>query len=86
MKNLMTLRKLLSQGLAEPPTEATSLRDTLTQALELPPLLPLRLFWENLNTMRPWWPVLFPLLLWVGWRSYQKERARVLVQRLEIGS
>jgi hypothetical protein len=31
--------------------------------------------------MRPWWPVLFPLLLWIGWRSYQKERARVLVQR-----
>lgn len=74
----MALRKLLSQGLAEPPTEATSLRDTITQVLELPPVLPIRLFWDNLIAMRPWWPVLLPLLAWIGWRTYRNERARVL--------
>jgi len=70
----MALRKLLSRGQPEPPAEAPSLRDTLMQALALPQLLPIRLFWDNLSAMRPWWPVLLPLLAWVGWRTYQRER------------
>ena len=74
---MIALRKLLSQGLPEPPAEATSLRDTVMQALALPPLLPIRLFWDNLRAMRPWWPVLLPLLAWIGWRTYQRERASV---------
>jgi hypothetical protein len=76
----MTLRKVLSQGLAKPPTEAASLRDTMMQALELPPLVPIRLFWDSLAAMRPWWPVLLPLLAWIGWRTYRDERARVLAR------
>lgn len=47
----------------------------LDQALALPELAPFRLFWQNLNAMRPWWPILLPLLAWAGWRAYRRELA-----------
>jgi hypothetical protein len=50
----------------------------IATALDSPLLAPLRIFWDNLYTMRPWWPVLLPLLAWAGWRAYQRERAEVL--------
>jgi len=74
----MALRKLLSRGLPEPPAETPGPRAMIAQALDLPLLAPMRLFWENLRDLRPWWPVLLPLLLWVGWRTYRRERAAVL--------
>jgi hypothetical protein len=43
----------------------------------------MRIFWDNLNALRPAWPVLLPLLAWVGWRAYQRERADVLGLRQE---
>jgi hypothetical protein len=73
----MALRKLFSQGMPEPPPQATSLRDTVAQTLSLPALMPIRLFWDNLRAMRPWWPLLLPLLAWIGWRAYQRERMLV---------
>jgi hypothetical protein len=76
----MTLRKLLSQGLPEPPDEVPGPRALVAQVLDLPLLAPIRIFWANLYEMRPWWPVLLPLLAWVGWRTYKRERAAVLAQ------
>ncbi|MBK9940287.1 MAG: hypothetical protein IPP13_01510 [Kouleothrix sp.] len=69
----MTLRKLLSQPLPTP-TEGAS-GSLVEQALALPQLVPIRLFWDNFRELRPWWPVLVPLLLWVGLRTYRNERA-----------
>ena len=75
------LRRLLTRGLPEPPDAAPGPAEMLTQILDLPLLAPVRIFWENLNEMRPWWPILLPLLAWVGWRTYRRERARVLARR-----
>jgi hypothetical protein len=75
------LRRLLAHGLPEPPDAAPGPADMLAQVLDLPLLAPVRIFWESLNEMRPWWPVLLPLLIWVGWRTYRRERAKVLAKR-----
>jgi hypothetical protein len=72
------LRKLLTRGLPAPPDETPGPRTLIAQALDVRPLAPLRAFWEGLNAMRPWWPVLLPLLAWIGWRTYQRERTELL--------
>lgn len=69
----MTLRKLLSQPLPAPPEGGEG--SIVEQALALPQLAPFRLFWEAMRELRPWWPVLIPLLLWAGLRAYRSERA-----------
>ena len=74
----MALRKLLSRGLPEVPTEAPGARGLIEQVLESPPFIPVRLFWDNLYALRDWWPVLLPLLAWIGWRTYRSEREAVL--------
>ena len=79
----MTLRKLVSQGLPKPPDEAPGGRALLDEALSLPLLAPINLFWRNLRDLRPWWPVLLPLLTWIGWRAYQRERLKVELARGE---
>ena len=82
----MALRKLLARGLPEPPSAAPGPADMLTEILNLPVLAPVRLFWEALDDMRPWWPLLLPLLAWVGWRTYRRERTRVLARRSTVSS
>ncbi len=82
----MALRKLLESGLPEPPDEAPGLSNVLTEFWNLPVLAPVRLFWEALDDMRPWWPILLPLLAWVGWGSYRRERSRVLARRTSASS
>lgn len=77
----MALSKLLARRLPEPPAEAPGVQGIIAQALAMPQLVPLREFWQNLAGLRPWWPVLLPLLLWIGWRTYRRERAEVLAQR-----
>jgi len=72
------LRKLISRPLPEAPPEAPSLRSVAEQALAASPLAAVRTFWNSLREFQDWWPVLIPLLLWIGWRTYQRERARVL--------
>ncbi|HNP72598.1 MAG TPA: hypothetical protein PLO33_11040 [Kouleothrix sp.] len=74
----MTLRKLLSQPLPSPPEQAQG--SIVDQALAIPQLAPLRLFLENFRDLQPWWPVLVPLLLWVGLRTYRRERAAALAR------
>jgi hypothetical protein len=77
----MALRRLFSRGLPEVPSEdATGIPALLAQALDVLPLAPVRVFWDSLSELRPWWPVLLPLLAWIGWRTYQQERAAVLSQ------
>ena len=77
----MALQKLLARGLPEPPAEAPTVAGTLSEIYHMPVLAPVRLFWEALYDMRPWWPVLLPLLVWVGWRNYRRERTKVLARR-----
>jgi hypothetical protein len=72
------LRKLLARSLPEPPEKSPGPLEMLEQALAIELLVPLRLFWHNLYSLRPWWPVLLPLLAWLGWRTYQRERAAML--------
>lgn len=74
----MALRRLISRGLPEAPSEEeTGLGPLLAQALDVLPIAPVRLFWDNLSELRSWWPVLLPLLAWVGWREYWRERAEL---------
>ena len=73
----MTLRKLITKPLPEPPEEETVGSSLIAQALAMPPLVPVRLFWDNLRALQPWWPVLLPLMLWIGVRTYRRERAAV---------
>jgi hypothetical protein len=80
----MALRKLLTRPLPEMPSEAPGIRSVVDQALATPQLLPARLFYESLNEMRPWWPVLVPLLLWVFWSRYRRERAKVLAEQAAL--
>lgn len=77
----MALRKLLSLRLPQPPDEAPGVRSIVDEALAVPQLVSARLFAENVVALRPWWPVLLPLLAWVGWRTYRSERAAVLARQ-----
>src|SRR5262245_60690963 len=76
-----TLRKLVTQGLPEPPAKAPGPTDIVKDIWNTPQLAPVRQFWEGLDDMRPWWLLVLPLLILFGWRSYRRERARVLSRR-----
>ena len=41
-------------------------------------------FWEDLQKTEAWWPVVLPLLAWVGWRTYHSERRKMLEERTFI--
>jgi hypothetical protein len=51
------------------------------QARYIPVLGTLRFFWRELKEMQVWWPILLPFLAWIGWRTYQQERQKVLQAR-----
>ncbi len=42
---------------------------------------PVQIFWYNLKELQDWWLLLLPFLAWVGWRTYRKERSKVLQER-----
>jgi hypothetical protein len=65
------LRKLASRL----PKAVSNPRAAINQAIADSPLAPARAFWGALIELEDWWPVLLPLLLWVFWRTYQRERA-----------
>lgn len=73
----MDIQKVITHLRADPPTKAKDLNELVDEAMALPLLAPIRLFWQNLQTMRPWWPIILPLLAWVSWRSYQAERKKI---------
>lgn len=61
-----------------PPQEAQTIMDTLRERVaELPYVRPAQAFWANLRAVESLWPLLLPLLAWVGWRSYWAERRRI---------
>lgn len=75
----MGLRGLVIRSLPEPPEKIPGRQELLNEAINLPLFTPFRLFINAFLQMRPWWPILVPLLLWVGWRTYHQERERVLL-------
>ena len=72
------LRKLLPGGLSQ---ALSNPRTAIDQAIAASPLEPARAFWIELREMEDWWPLLIPLLLWVFWRAYQRERVALGVVR-----
>ena len=71
------LRKLLSGGVSRLPQAISNPRAAIDQAIAASPLAPARAFWDALRELEDWWPLLLPLLVWVFWRTYQRERAAV---------
>lgn len=69
------LRKLVSGGISRLPQAVSNPRAAIDQAIEASPLAPVRTFWNALIELEDWWPLLLPFLLWVFWRTYQRERA-----------
>lgn len=69
------------------PSPATAFRPStfLGQNLETIPLWrTLRGFWNELTRAPGEWILVLPLLVWIGWRTYRKERKKVLKQRLQM--
>jgi hypothetical protein len=75
------LRRLLASGASRLPQAVSNPRAALDQAIAESPLAPVLKFWESLREMEAWWPVLIPMLLWVFWRTYQRERAELAAGR-----
>ena len=75
------LRKLIPGGLSRLPQAVSNPRAAIDQAITASPLAPARAFWNALRELEDWWPLLIPLLLWVFWRTYQRERAALGVKR-----
>jgi hypothetical protein len=69
------LRKLLPEAIARLPQAVSNPRAAVDQAIAASPLAPVRAFWTSLIEMEAWWPLLIPVLLWVFWRTYRRERA-----------
>ncbi len=65
-----------------PPPESVNAREVLRYQIDASPdLWQLGPFWDNLEDRRGWWILILPLLGWSGWRSYRKERKKVLRKR-----
>jgi len=72
LRKLMAMASRLRQAVSNP-------RVSLDTAIAESPLAPARTFWNSLREMEDWWPVLLPVLLWVFWRTYQRERAALVL-------
>jgi hypothetical protein len=75
------LRKLIPGGFSRLPQALSNPRAAIDQAIAASPLAPARAFWNALRELEDWWPLLIPLLLWIFWRTYQRERAALGVLR-----
>jgi hypothetical protein len=69
------LRRLTSRY-TPPVSEPPGIIDQLGVLLRVE-MLPFWLFWENLRALRPWWPLVLPLLVWYSLRAYRRERAEL---------
>ncbi len=75
-------------GAEEPPKpERLTIRARLLRMLEdavnrLPYVPQLRIFANDLRETREWWPLVLPVLLFIGWRNYRRERREHLRRRL----
>jgi hypothetical protein len=77
---MIVLRKLASRPLLSLLQAVSNPRAAIDQAIAASPLAPARAFWDALIELEDWWPVLIPLLLWIFWRTYQRERATLGVE------
>ncbi len=68
--------------LTTPPDGDDMLRAAIVQIENLPYVYHMRMFWKDFNQMRDWWPVLIPLFLWLGWRTYHRDRVAFKAQRV----
>ena len=75
------LRKLVAGGLSRLPQAVSNPRAAIDQAIAASPLAPARAFWDALRELEDWWPLLLPILVWVFWRTYQRERAALGLAR-----
>ncbi|HEU5012400.1 MAG TPA: hypothetical protein VFT66_07640 [Roseiflexaceae bacterium] len=83
---LRSVRGILSQGIPEYPEEKPTWQSLAQDVLAEPMIAPFRLFWHNFLEARPWWPVLVPLMLWVGWRSYRRERRKYFAEQRKLAA
>ncbi|MCG8346723.1 MAG: hypothetical protein MI924_02945 [Chloroflexales bacterium] len=64
-----------------PPSPTDRVNDMLQNAIErIPYLHQLRIFWRDLESERDWWPILIPVLAWIGWRTYRNERRKLQLE------
>jgi hypothetical protein len=52
------------------------------KADEHPAIEEIRTFWNNLQELRDWWPLLLPVFAWIGWHTYRTERRKVRKQAI----
>jgi di/tricarboxylate transporter len=83
---LRSVRSILSHGIPEYPEEQPTWQSFVQDVLAEPMIAPFRLFWHNFLEARPWWPVLIPLMVWVGWRSYKRERRRYFAEQRKLAA
>jgi hypothetical protein len=76
LRTIMALRRMPA-----PPEKAPTVREVVDQASRMPGLLPVRLFWDSMQELRSWWPLLLPLLLVTAYRAYRAERRRLIAQQ-----
>jgi len=75
------LRKLTPASLTKLPQVVADPRAAIDQAIAGSPLARAWIFWSSLIELENWWPLLIPLLIWVFWRTYRRERAAVRLER-----
>ena len=75
------LGRLATTVLGRLPQAVSNPRTAIDTAIATSPLAPARAFWNSLRELEAWWPVLLPLLAWVFWRTYQRERAELAAGR-----
>jgi hypothetical protein len=75
------LRKQQPGGTSRLPQAISNPRAAIDQAITGSPLAPARDFWVTLRKLEVWWPLLIPVLLWMFWRTYKRERAALGVVR-----
>lgn len=83
---LQSVRSILSRGIPEYPQDKPTWRSFLQDVLAEPLIAPFRLFWLNFLEARPWWPVLIPLMAWVGWRSYKREQRKYFAEQRKLAA
>ena len=74
-------RKQPPGGASRLPQAISNPRAAIDQAIAASPLAPARAFWVSLRELEDWWALLIPVLLWMFWRTYKRERAALGVVR-----
>jgi hypothetical protein len=76
IERVRNLRRRPEPAPPDPPTTT----ERLLARLGAPALLAAQAV-EDFRSLRPWWPILIPLLIWEARRTYIRERCKVLAER-----